>query len=127
MYYALGVFLKAKCRENRETVDEEKACLIEEAAWKCSLNMQEISTLVPVDCSDLWFTQRFHSINGDFGDDLVLAAARHSRADYLVTSDRKLLRKSSVAALSPEDMLALFVSFEGFGRAGQADDATTGA
>ena len=127
MYYALGAFLKAKCRENEETVDEGKARLIEEAAWKCSLNIQEIATLVPIDCSDLRFVQRFHSIHGNFGDDLVLVAARRFRADYLVTSDRKLLRKSSVAALSPEDMLALFVSFESFGRAGQADDATTGA
>ena len=88
------MFLRAKCKENEETVDEEKARLIEEAAWKCSLNIQEIATLVSVDCSDLWFAQRFHSINGNFGDDLVLA---------------------------------LFVSFESFGRAGQADDATTGA
>ena len=121
------MFLRAKCKENEETVDEEKARLIEEAAWKCSLNMREMATLVPVDCSDLRFAQRFHSIHGNFGDDLVLVAARRFRADYLVTSDRKLLRKSSVAALSPEDMLALFVSFESFGRAGQADDATTGA
>lgn len=111
VYYTLGAFLKAKRRESGNPVDEAASFAIEEAAWKCSLNMQEIATLVPVDTSDLWLARRFHDLHGDLEDDLILAAAQRSRADYLVTSDKKLLRRSPVAALAPEDMLVLLDSF----------------
>ena len=36
---------------------------------------------------------------------MVLAAADRAKPDYVVTSDRKLIQKATVAALTPEDAL----------------------
>ena len=54
----------------------------------------------------------------DFEDDLLLAAAARVDADYVVTSDRALLRHAPVACLDPADMRALLRV-----RAAAADDA----
>ena len=43
----------------------------------------------------------------DFEDNFILAAAERAKVDFLVTSDQSLLRKATVAALSPQDMLAV--------------------
>ena len=51
-------------------------------------------------------------------DDLLLAAAARVDADYVVTSDRALLRHAPVACLDPADMRALLRV-----RAAAADDA----
>ena len=51
---------------------------------------------------------RVEAISCDAGDDLVLAAAREGRADYVVTGDRDLLdlgRYGSVAILPPRAFL----------------------
>ena len=40
-------------------------------------------------------------------DDLIIAAAERSRADFLVTFDERLTRHAPVAALAPADVLAL--------------------
>ena len=44
-------------------------------------------------------------IRPDFEDDLVLAVAERAGADLLVTSDEHLIRKATVAARTPEDLL----------------------
>lgn len=38
---------------------------------------------------------------------MVLAAAQRAEADYLVTSDRALIQRATVAALAPGDMTAV--------------------
>ena len=51
---------------------------------------------------------RVEAVSRDAGDDLVLAAAREGRADYVVTGDRDLLdlgRYGSVAILTPRAFL----------------------
>ena len=79
-------------------------------AWGCVLSMGEMATVVPVDQSDLWIATKFRTVHEDLEDDLVLAAMERSQADFLVTSDETLLRKSPVAALSPHDLLALMTA-----------------
>ena len=60
----------------------------------------------------------YRDLHDDFEDDLLLAAAARVDADYVVTSDRALLRHAPVACLDPADMRALLRV-----RAAAADDA----
>ena len=47
-----------------------------------------------------------------FEDCFIMAAAGRAQADYIVTSDHGLIGKSTVAALTPDDMLALLAAEE---------------
>lgn len=107
VYYALGSCMKRMMRDEGRAVDEEAARAIEQLAWRCVLNMRELATAVAADESDLWLAERYHVLHPDLEDDLVIAAAERSRADYLVTFDERLLRRAPVAALAPADVLAL--------------------
>jgi len=87
-------------------VQESDATAIQEIAWSCIDNLSEIATAVGVDQSDIWLARKSRTFNGDFEDNLVLAAARRASVDFIVTSDLVLLKKATVAALTPQDMLA---------------------
>lgn len=112
IYYRIGAFLKADLRDSGEEVTESAARAIEQIAWQSVLNMTECATIVPMDFPDIVEARRFHEVHADLEDDLVLAACKRARADYLVTTDRKLLRKGAVATLDPTDMLALLKSYD---------------
>ena len=107
VYYILEEREKRLLRAEGVEITSAVAGAINEYAWGCLGAMGEIATVVPVDQSDFWIAMKYKSIHADFEDDLVLAAAERSKADYLVTSDEALLRRSPVAALPPRDVLAL--------------------
>ena len=110
VYYLLEEREKRRVRASGAEVTAAIAAAVNEYAWGCVLSMGEMATVVPVDQSDLWIATKFRTVHGDFEDDLVLAAMERSQADFLVTSDETLLRKSPVAALSPHDLLALMTA-----------------
>jgi predicted nucleic acid-binding protein len=60
-----------------------------------------------LDNSDVWLARKYRTLHDDFEDNFILAAAERAKVDFLVTSDQSLLRKATVAALSPQDMLAV--------------------
>lgn len=111
LYYQIGAELKREQRASDAGLKETDALAIEEVAWQCALNAAEQATLVPVDASDLVVARCFHRVHADLEDDFILAAAERSGADYLVTSDKKLLEHAPIAALAPGNMLALLDSF----------------
>ena len=84
---------------------EPDAIAIQEIAWSCIDNLDEIATAVGVDQSDIWLARKYRTFNSDFEDNLILAAAKRASADFIVTSDQALLTKATVAALTPQDML----------------------
>ena len=106
VYYILCATLKRRIRDDRGRLEDKDAAIAEEIAWGCVRSMREIATAVGADESDLWLAEKHHKMHHDLEDDLVLAAATRAKADFLVTSDERLLRKATVAALSPADMLA---------------------
>lgn len=112
IYYDISRYLKAKARNEGVEVTEAFAASAEQLAWSSIRNLMEQATAVPVDLSDLWEARCFYELHHDFEDDLVLAAARRANADFLVTSDKKLLTKAIVPTLSPADMLTLLKTFE---------------
>lgn len=86
---------------------EEHAHAVTALAWDCINNMMDVGVPVGADGSDVWIAQHLRGVHTDFEDDMVLAAAMRAKADYLITSDRQLIQKSTVAALTPEDMLTV--------------------
>ena len=107
VYYNIGRYLKAKARNEGAEVTESFAAAVEQLAWSSVLNLTELATTIPADLSDFWTARCFHELHRDLEDDLLLAAAQRAQADYLVTSDKRLLSKTLVPTLSPTDMLTL--------------------
>ena len=62
--------------------------------------------IVPVGQNEALRAMTYRDLHDDFEDDLLLAAAARVDADYVVTSDRALLRHAPVACLDPVDMRA---------------------
>lgn len=100
-------FLKKAAREKGEKVDEAFALAANRLAWASLANMNEMSTLVGLDLSDFWLASKLSAFNGDIEDNLVMACAERAKADYVVTRDKGLLKRSTVCALEPEDAAAL--------------------
>lgn len=111
VYYALAAFLKGEARRSEGSLSDQAAGAANEAAWGCVRLMGEIGTPVGLDVSDYWLATHLKSVHHDYGDDLIVAAAKRAQADFLVTSDEALLRHAPVAAYAPEDMLAYLEGF----------------
>lgn len=90
--------------------DELVAQAARTSAWEYVNSMREMATAVGADGSDVWLASKWEQVHGDVEDNMVLAAAKRAKADYLVTGDKKLLSHAAlagVAAISPEDMLGV--------------------
>lgn len=112
VYYGIGCYLKAKARNEGIKITEAFASAVEQVAWKSIQNLMENAVVVPMDTTDLFEARRFYGLHHDLEDDLILAAAQRAKANYLVTSDKKLLSKAIVPTATPEDILTLLESFE---------------
>lgn len=98
---------KRAVRAQGNPVDEACATVARQFAWSCVQSMRRIATAVGMDESDVWLAEKFHAIHPDFEDDLLLAAAKRSGADYLVTNDNKLITHATVPVITPRDLLTL--------------------
>ena len=109
---ALDVYQRVRIENKRwvgagGAVSETWAVAIKRLAWDCVNEMRERATPIPVDSSDLYLACKFRDLHDDLEDDLVLAACERSKANYLVTSDRKLLLHAPIDARTPSQMLEL--------------------
>ena len=107
VYYLIDASLKREARASNGELAEEDAQSIQMLAWECVKNMLVCSTPIGADISDAWHASKLQRIHGDFEDDLIIAAARRSNCDYLVTNDRQLLSNAPVNAISSKDALIL--------------------
>lgn len=107
VYYLLRTGYKALARELCGDLGESAARAAEGTAWDCTRTMRDVATAVGADESDLWLAEKNHALHRDLEDDLVIAAAQRSGADYLVTVDKELRHRAPVATLAPEDMLVV--------------------
>lgn len=112
VYYLVAQVLKREQAREGVPLTPSLVAANKETAWACVENMEHNATAVGLDASDVWLAHKFKPVHDDFEDNLVVAAARRAKADYLVTNDERLLRHSPVAALSPRDMLALLRSLD---------------
>lgn len=101
-------FIDVKRLLKGKGTDEVVAAAARSTAWEYVNTMREIATAVGADQADVWLACKQEFLHDDMEDNLVLAAMSRSGADYLVTSDKKLLVHAplaSVAAVSPDDMI----------------------
>ena len=107
VFYAIVSTLKRSMRAEGRPITQADATAVTRIAWSCIDNLAEIGTPVGIDASDIWLAGKHRGLHADFEDDLVIASCLRSKADYLVTNDEALLRKSPIAALGSADMLTV--------------------
>lgn len=107
VFYQVGLETKHWVKASTGRMSDEWAHVINARCWECIDDMSEIATAVGADGSDVWIARHLREVHNDFEDDMILAAARRAEADYLVTSDQRLIQKATVAALLPDDMLTV--------------------
>lgn len=112
VFYVLGHEFRRAALANAQTdgLSESEALAVRQAVWGCVNNMCELATAVSIDDADVWKARKYRGIAGDLEDNMVLAAAERVRADYIVTSDQGLIQHSTVAALTPADMLTVLIA-----------------
>ena len=106
VYWQVMADNKRWARESNR-LTEELAVAAKRLAWECVHEMREIGTAIPVDSSDLYLADKFRDTHDDLEDDLVMAACQRSKANYLVTRDRKLLGRAPIDARTPKQMIEL--------------------
>lgn len=107
VFYKVRAHFKHWMKGTTLWVGQESAIACRDLAWDCIKDMDGVATAVGVDGSDVWMALKLRGLNADLEDNFVLAAAERARVDYLVTSDRQLIGKATVAALTPQDMCAV--------------------
>ncbi|MBQ9058623.1 MAG: PIN domain-containing protein [Atopobiaceae bacterium] len=105
--YILTQKFKIAARISQGSIDDSVAQAAYETALACTRNMYELATAVAADVSDIWIADKYLRIHNDFEDNLVLAACKRSKADYLVTTDQSLIAHADVLAKTPAEMLSL--------------------
>ena len=106
VFYLLSNTLKAKQREATGSVSAQSAQAINAVVWSCVDSLCDSATAVGADQSDVELARRYRSICPDLEDNFVMAAAERAQANFIVTSDKKLLRASTVPAYTPADAIA---------------------
>lgn len=106
-YLLVQVELKRMERAANGAVSEGAAKAINEIAWSCVSNMRKLSYIVPSAEDDMIEALIMRDVHPDFEDNLVVAAALRGRADYLVTSDARLLAHQPVPCVSVADALMM--------------------
>lgn len=76
---------------------------LKQGAWAALANLFETATVVGADHSDAYKVLKQKVAHGDYEDNLVVAAALRSGADFLVTDDEKLRRDAPIMALTVKE------------------------
>ena len=107
VFWFLTSELKRDVRSDKIELTEVDVQAIRRMAWGCIDAMREMAVAVGADEADAWLACKYRGVCWDLEDNMVIAAARRAKADYLVTSDHALITKSPVAAMTPADMTQL--------------------
>ena len=109
VFALLVIELKRGARAEGSLTEADVAAF-RQIAWSCVDNMREFATAIGADESDVWLASKYRKLTWDLEDNMVLAAAERSGADYLVTNDRALINKATLAALTPTDLTTLLTA-----------------
>ena len=112
VFYIVGNEYKRIVRSETGTLSDADAQAIRRIAWGVVDNMQEVATPVGMDLSDLWIASKWRKMDGDLEDNLVRAAARRARVDFVVTWDKGMLAKAVVPTVTPTDALAAMAAWQ---------------
>ena len=99
--------LKEMHRSDGLVIDANLAASIEETAWACLRNIMHLALVVPLGAGEVWEAFALRPQHGDFEDNLIIAAAKRVDADYIVTADRQLGRRSPIPCLDVAEAASL--------------------
>ena len=102
VYYLLQCELKCALRAAGHDITEKEAALAREDAWGCISCIMENATVVNASMNDARMALHLRNVHPDFEDNLILASALQSQADFLVTGDAQLLAHSPIPAYSAQ-------------------------
>ncbi len=105
--YVLMHEFRRIARQEQGGVDEATGAAIREGVLACLRNMADLAHAIGGDASDVWLALKYLNVHPDLEDNLVLSACRRGNANFLVTSDRKLIEAADIAAKTPQQMLAI--------------------
>ena len=104
VFYTIGKFLKQQVRENGGAVDECTARAINNFAW---------GGVDPMDDRTAWLARHYRDITSDYEDASVLACCELSKANYLVTHDKRLAAQANIATKTATEMADLITRAHG--------------
>lgn len=107
VFYTVGNYMKRKIRENGGTVDERTARAINDFAWRCVDHMTDLAVSIPMDDRTAWLARHYRDITSDYEDGSVLASCELCEASYLVTHDKSLAARASIATKTASEMADL--------------------
>lgn len=107
VFYLINAELKRAARQQSGKMNDSTALAAKTTSWACIENMCENASAIGADNSDIWLARKYRQLHDDLEDNLILAAAQRADVDFIVTSDKALLQKSTVAAHTPQDAVAL--------------------
>lgn len=105
VFYIAERQFKKYAREMQGTLTEAGAAAATDSAWDVADGLNDVATPIGMDLADVWMARKLRSVHNDLEDNLVIAAGERANADYIVTSDAKLLANPHVHALTAADML----------------------
>ena len=101
VYYLVKRYLKCN-RSVEQTMSTAHAQ--REVAWACVREMRRLSVVVDYGVADVIEAEYAKRLHDDFEDDLILAAARHAKADILVTNDAELRAHAPLPAFGVAEL-----------------------
>ncbi len=105
--------MKQQVCENGGTVDECTARAINNFAWGCVDHMTDLAISVPMDDRTAWLARHYRDITSDYEDASVLACCELSKANYLVTHDKRLAAQANIATKTATEMADLITRAHG--------------
>ncbi|MEE1044267.1 MAG: PIN domain-containing protein [Olegusella sp.] len=105
VFYIAERQFKKYAREMQGTLTEAGAAAATDSAWDVADGLNDVATPIGMDAADVWMARKLRGIHNDLEDNLMIAAAERINADYIVTSDIKLIENPHVKAMTAEDML----------------------
>lgn len=105
--YLVESSLNSQVRGEGRDVTPEIAAAAKETAWGCVRSVMERAYIVPIGYNEALQAFTLKRTHNDFEDDLIIGAAQLIDADYVVTYDELLARRSPVLCLDVEGALAI--------------------
>lgn len=106
LYYNFALYQKRFIRNhNKGVLTDADSQAVNVLSWGVIKNLKEFAYAVGCDNSDVLIAQKINRMHSDYEDNLVIAAAMRSKADYLVTNDEALLRHCPVASADISDAI----------------------
>ena len=93
---SINQHMKAGARAAGAEVTPAVAAAAREPAWACVRFVLDASLVVPVGRDEVLRAFALRPVHDDLEDGLLLGAASRAGADYVVTHDRELARRSPV-------------------------------